>query len=96
MAEYRLKRASGQPTGQRSAGCIFKNPPGESAGRLIDAAGLKGFRVGDAEVSLAHANFLVNLGHATPSQFLELMETVRAKVEDVHGLALEPEVEIWR
>lgn len=96
MAEYRLKRASGQPKGRRSAGCIFKNPPGESAGRLIDAAGLKGFRVGDAEVSLAHANFLVNRGHATPSQFLELMDTVRAKVEDVHGLVLEPEVEIWR
>ena len=90
------KRAAGQPRGVRSAGCIFRNPPGGSAGRLIDAAGLKGRRVGDAEVSLVHANFLVNRGHATPSQFLELMELVRAGVKEAHGVDLEPEVEIWR
>ncbi|HNX31633.1 MAG TPA: UDP-N-acetylmuramate dehydrogenase [Holophaga sp.] len=96
MAEYRAKRAAGQPRGVRSAGCIFRNPPGGSAGRLIDAAGLKGRRVGDAEVSLVHANFLVNRGHATPSQFLELMELVRAGVKEAHGVDLEPEVEIWR
>lgn len=95
LAEHKLKRVSSQPRGKRSAGCIFKNPPGQSAGRLIDAAGLKGFRVGDAEVSLHHANFLVNRGHASPSQFRELMDTVRAKVKEVHGIDLEPEVEIW-
>ena len=95
LAECRLKRVSSQPKGTRSAGCIFKNPPGQQAGRLIDAAGLKGLRVGDAEVSLEHANFLVNRGHASPAQFQELLETVQAKVKEMHGVDLEPEVEIW-
>jgi UDP-N-acetylmuramate dehydrogenase len=95
MAEYKTQRGSSQPKGKRSAGCIFKNPPGQNAGRLIDAAGLKGFRVGDAEVSLEHANFLVNRGHASPGQFRELMDTVRTKVKEMHGIELEPEVEIW-
>lgn len=96
VAEYRDKRGTSQPLSKRNAGCIFKNPPGGSAGRLIDQAGLKGFRVGDAEVSPEHANFLVNHGKATAAQFAELMEQVRTKVRDVHGVELEPEVEIWR
>jgi UDP-N-acetylmuramate dehydrogenase len=96
MAGYKAKRAASQPKGRRSAGCIFKNPPGTNAGRLIEEAGLKGLRVGDAEVSLEHANFLVNRGQATPGQFLELMAVVRAKVLETQGVALEPEVEIWR
>ncbi|HWQ10606.1 MAG TPA: hypothetical protein VN436_15905, partial [Holophaga sp.] len=95
MAAFREKRAAGQPKGQRSAGCIFKNPPGDNAGRLIDAAGLKGARVGDAEVSQVHANFLVNRGQATSAEFRELMECVQAKVREVHGVDLQPEVEIW-
>ena len=90
------KRGTSQPLSKRNAGCIFKNPPGISAGRLIDQAGLKGFRVGDAEVSPEHGNFLVNLGHASAAQFAELMDTVRAKVKELHGVELEPEVEIWR
>ncbi len=90
------KRGSSQPLSKRNAGCIFKNPPGQSAGRLIDQAGLKGFRVGDAEVSPEHANFLVNHGHATAEQFAELMAAVRARVQERHGVELEPEVEIWR
>jgi UDP-N-acetylmuramate dehydrogenase len=96
VAEYRGKRGTSQPLSKRNAGCIFKNPPGQSAGRLIDSAGLKGLRVGDAEVSLEHANFLVNQGHATAEAFAELMERVREGVRAVHGVELETEVEIWR
>ncbi len=96
VAEYRAKRGTSQPLSKRNAGCIFKNPTGQSAGRLIDAAGLKGLRVGDAEVSPEHANFLVNHGHATAAEFAELMDQVQARVLEVHGVRLEPEVEIWR
>ena len=96
VAEYREKRGTSQPLSQRNAGCIFKNPPGQSAGRLIDQAGLKGLRLGDAEVSREHANFLVNHGRATASEFAELMDKVRTRVIEIHGVELEPEVEIWR
>jgi len=95
VAEYRARRGTSQPLGRRNAGCIFKNPPGQSAGRLIDQAGLKGLRVGDAEVSPEHGNFLVNHGQATAAQFAELMALVRDRVKAVHGVDLEPEVEIW-
>jgi UDP-N-acetylmuramate dehydrogenase len=96
VAEYRAKRGTSQPLSKRNAGCIFKNPPGQSAGRLIDQAGLKGLRIGDAEVSQEHANFLVNHGKATATEFAELMERVREKVLEVSGVALESEVEIWQ
>lgn len=69
----------GQPK-TKSAGCAFKNPPGDSAGRIVDAAGLKGLRVGDAMVSHEHGNFIVNLGHATAADVVELLERVRAAV----------------
>ncbi|MDR3669926.1 MAG: UDP-N-acetylmuramate dehydrogenase [Holophaga sp.] len=95
VADYKRKRGTSQPLGKRNAGCIFKNPPGQSAGRLIDQAGLKGLRVGDAEVSPEHGNFLINHGGATSAQFAELMALVRARVLDRHGIELEPEVEIW-
>ena len=96
VADYRAKRGTSQPLSKRNAGCIFKNPPGQSAGRLIDQAGLKGLRIGDAEVSPEHANFLVNHGKATAQEFADLMEQVRTRVLEVHGVELEPEVEIWR
>lgn len=96
VAEYRERRGRSQPLSKRNAGCIFKNPPGLSAGRLIDQAGLKGLRIGDAEVSPEHANFLVNHGKATGAEFAELMEQVRGRVLAIHGVALEPEVELWR
>ncbi|MFN8011642.1 MAG: UDP-N-acetylmuramate dehydrogenase [Holophagaceae bacterium] len=96
VAENMEKRGTSQPLSKRNAGCIFKNPPGLSAGRLIDQAGLKGLRIGDAEVSPDHANFLVNHGHATPEDFAALMEAVREKVRMFHGVELEPEVEVWR
>jgi len=94
MDGFQTARRQRQPPG-RSAGCVFKNPPGKSAGQIIDSAGLKGTRVGDAIVSDIHANFLLNLGDATPGQFWELIQIVRSRVFDVHGCELELEVEVW-
>ena len=91
---YRRKRQESQPR-EPSAGCIFKNPPGSSAGRLIDESGLKGARVGDAEVSTVHANFIVNRGSATGADVLELVRRVRARVFEVKGVQLEPEVLLY-
>lgn len=85
-------RNSSQETGLPSAGCAFKNPPGVGAGKLIDQAGLKGARIGDAQVSLRHANFIVNVGCATCDDVLSLMEHIQREVQRVHGVALEPEV----
>ncbi len=91
---YRRKRHESQPR-EPSAGCIFKNPPGTSAGRLIDESGLKGERVGDAEVSSVHANFIVNRGQATGADVLELVRRVRARVRQAKGVDLEPEVLLY-
>jgi UDP-N-acetylenolpyruvoylglucosamine reductase len=88
---YRRKRHETQPR-EPSAGCVFKNPPGGSAGRLIDECGLKGERVGDAEISPVHANFIVNRGAATGADVLELVRRVRARVRAARGIELEPEV----
>jgi UDP-N-acetylmuramate dehydrogenase len=90
------KRRASQPLNQRSAGCIFKNPPGGSAGRMIDELGLKGFRVGDAMVSDRHANFFVNAGHATCADMLGLMGAVRERVRQAYGVELENEVIVWQ
>ncbi len=91
---YRDKRKKSQPR-EPSAGCIFKNPPGDSAGRLIDAAGLKGERQGDAEVSTTHANFIVNHDQARAADVIALVRRVRARVEQAHGVRLEPEVLLY-
>jgi len=91
---YKRKRQESQPR-ESSAGCIFKNPPGDSAGRLIDESGLKGERVGDAEVSTVHANFIVNRGAATGAEVLELVRRIRARVRQVKGVELEPEVLLY-
>lgn len=91
---YRKKRHESQPR-EPSAGCIFKNPPGTSAGRLIDQSGLKGERVGDAEVSTVHANFIINRGDATGDDVLELVRRVRARVREATGVELEPEVLLY-
>ena len=77
-----------------SAGCAFKNPPGAPAGRLIDQAGLKGARIGDARISVRHANFIVNVGQATCDDVLELMEHVQRAVQRQFGVLLEPEVRL--
>jgi UDP-N-acetylmuramate dehydrogenase len=89
------KRRSSQPLNQKSAGCIFKNPPGASAGRMIDELGLKGLAVGDARVSDRHANFFVNAGHATCVDMLSLIEQVRQRVRGAYGFELENEVILW-
>ena len=93
MEELSERRRASQPR-QPSAGCIFKNPDAIPAGRLIDQLGLKGSRVGGAEVSPVHANFMVNTGGATARDFLELIAQVRARVRAAAGVELETEVEI--
>jgi len=89
------KRRSSQPLGQKSAGCIFKNPPGGSAGRMIDELGLKGFSHGDARVSERHANFFVNAGQASAADMLALIADVRERVQRAYGVTLENEVVVW-
>ncbi len=89
------KRRASQPLGQRSAGCIYKNPPGASAGRMIDELGLKGLSVGDARVSERHANFFVNAGRASAADMLRLITDVRERVRQVYGVTLENEVVVW-
>jgi UDP-N-acetylmuramate dehydrogenase len=89
------KRRSSQPLGQKSAGCIFKNPPGASAGRMIDELGLKGLSIGDARVSERHANFFVNAGHASATDMLRLIADVRERVEKSFAVNLENEVVVW-
>jgi UDP-N-acetylmuramate dehydrogenase len=95
VADHISRRRRSQPLDYPSAGCFFKNPPqGPGAGELIDRAGLKGRRIGDAEVSRRHANFIVNCGHATAAEILALAALVAQSVRDRHGIALEPEVHI--
>jgi UDP-N-acetylmuramate dehydrogenase len=89
------KRRSSQPLGQKSAGCIFKNPPGASAGRMIDELGLKGQRRGDARVSDRHANFFVNAGKASATDMLGLIADVRERVFSAFNIEMEHEVVIW-
>jgi UDP-N-acetylmuramate dehydrogenase len=94
VAELMAARKEHQPWGVPNAGSIFKNPHEESAGRLIDRAKLKGRRVGGAQVSEKHANFIVNTGKATAADVLALMEIVQKTVLEVHGVRLEPEIRI--
>jgi UDP-N-acetylmuramate dehydrogenase len=89
------KRRASQPLGQKSAGCIFKNPPGASAGRMIDELGLKGHSVGDARVSDRHANFFLNSGKASAKDMLALIADVRERVQKAYGFELENEVVVW-
>jgi UDP-N-acetylmuramate dehydrogenase len=94
LDEMSAKRKSSQPQGVRSAGCFFKNPAGDSAGRLIDQCGLKGLSIGGAMVSEVHANFLINTGTATAQDFLALRDRITEEVEKKFGLVLETEVQI--
>jgi UDP-N-acetylmuramate dehydrogenase len=94
-ADLLRRRSEKQPVDQPSAGCFFRNPAdGPSAGELIDRCGLKGSRIGNAQVSAKHANFIVNLGGATALDILSLMERVRNAVADRFEVVLEPEVKI--
>ncbi len=89
------RRAETQPKGLGSAGCFFKNPsPQESAGKLIDLAGLKGYRIGGAVVSEKHANYIVNSGNATAEDVLTLSQVIQEKVFQMFQINLEPEVRI--
>lgn len=88
------RRNSTQEVGLPSAGCAFKNPPDVSAGRLIDEAGLKGVRIGDAQISSRHANFIVNLGYASCDDVLSVMEHVQRRVDRLFHVTLEPELRL--
>lgn len=89
------KRKNQPPLTARSAGCIFKNPPSQSAGRLLDEAGLKGTRVGGAEISTQHANFIIASAGATAEDVLNLIQLAKERVQQATGIELQPEVEIW-
>jgi len=94
VIELLMARKQRQPWGVPSAGSIFKNPQEESAGKLIESAGLKGRTVGNAQVSDKHANFIISLGKAKASDVLALMDIVKQTVLEVHGVRLEPEIKI--
>jgi UDP-N-acetylmuramate dehydrogenase len=94
IALYLRRRKQTQPLEYPSAGSVFKNPPDDHAGRLIDEAGLKGTRVGGAMISEKHANFIVNTGGATAEDILDLMRLARDRVKAETGIQLEPEIKI--
>jgi UDP-N-acetylmuramate dehydrogenase len=90
----RTRRTASQPHGQANAGSIFKNPPGDHAGRLVEAAGLKGARVGGARISERHGNFIVNEGEARAADVQALMQQAQRAVWERSGVWLEPEVRL--
>ena len=94
VKDYLRYRRNTQPLALPSAGCVFKNPPGDSAGRLIEVAGLKGARVGDAEVSMKHGNFIVNRGHACAADVVALIGKVRSAIRRRTGVRLGLELKI--
>ena len=94
VKDYLHYRRDTQPLAMPSAGCVFKNPPNDSAGRLIEAVGLKGARVGDAEVSMKHANFMVNRGQASAADVMALIGKVRSEIRRRAGVRLGLELKI--
>ena len=94
VKDYLHYRRDTQPLAMPSAGCVFKNPPNDSAGRLIEAVGLKGARVGDAEVSMKHANFMVNRGQARAEDVIALIGKVRSAIRRRAGIRLGLELKI--
>ena len=95
IKKYLRHRFDAQDNSLPNAGCIFKNPPGESAGRLIDMCGLKGKKIGGAVISRRHANFILNQGRATSRDVLGLADLIVERVSEKFKLALEPEIKIW-
>jgi len=93
MDEYTTLRRARQPT-EPSAGSVFKNPPGSKAGQLIDQAGLRGSRVGDAQISDKHANYIVNTGRARAADVLQLIDLARDRVRQLFGIDLELEIQL--
>ena len=95
MRQIWITKKSTQPFSFQSAGCIFKNPRGLSAGALIDQAELKGTKVGNAEISERHGNFIVTHEGATATEVLHLIDVIKSRVHEVHGIDLETEIQIW-
>ena len=94
VADYLKRRKVTQPLDYPSAGSVFRNPPNEYAGRLIEQTGLKGKKIGGAMISPKHANYIVNTGDATAEDVLRLMEMVKEKVREAKGIELEPEIKV--
>ena len=94
VKDYLHYRRETQPLTMPSAGCVFKNPPNDSAGRLLEVMGLKGLRVGDAEVSTKHGNFIINRGHATAADVIGLIGIVRRTIKRKAGVRLDLELKI--
>jgi UDP-N-acetylmuramate dehydrogenase len=92
LASFKDRRRRTQPIQSPCAGSVFRNPPGDHVARLIEATGLKGYRVGGAEVSMQHANFIVNTGQATAEDVLTLMHEIQKKITTEYGISLVPEV----
>lgn len=92
MKEFYKQKMETQPFTEENAGCMFKNPPGDSAGRLIDISGLKGHRIGGAEVSTIHGNFILNIDNATAADVLELVAYIQKQVREKTGISLQTEV----
>ena len=95
IADLTARRSAKQPLDLGSAGSTFKRPAGHYAAQLIDEAGLRGYRVGDAMVSTKHTGFVVNVGHATASQVLQVIRDVTDQVQAASGVRLEPAVRMW-
>jgi UDP-N-acetylmuramate dehydrogenase len=95
MQEHWIVKKAAQPMGHQSAGCVFRNPRGASAGELIEQAGLKGTRIGGAVVSDRHANFILAQPECTSQDVLRLIDMIRAQVHERLGVELERELEIW-
>ena len=92
MQAFYKQKVETQPFAEENAGCMFKNPPGDSAGRLIDISGLKGYRIGGAEVSTVHGNFILNIDNATATDVLELVAYIQQQVREKTGISLQTEV----
>ncbi len=92
MKDFYKQKMETQPFTEENAGCMFKNPPGDSAGRLIDISGLKGHRIGGAEVSTIHGNFILNIDNATAADVLELVAYIQKQVREKTGISLQTEV----
>lgn len=92
MEAILARRKKSQPMNHPSCGSVFKNPPGHSAGELIEGSGMKGVRIGDAQVSEVHANFIVNRGNASAAEVKELIDSIVVKVKQVYGIELQTEV----
>jgi UDP-N-acetylmuramate dehydrogenase len=94
--DYLKRRRNTQDYSRPNAGCVFKNPQGDSAGRLIDECGLKGSKIGAATVSYKHANFIINTGNASAKDVLDLMRLIKLEVKKKYNIILQPEIKVWK